>query len=124
MPNDLKHLCRETGLKLKGDLVEIRVNGRRSQKVEVNDDGDGYRAASVVAWPSRLRVLPDPEGFLWSKNRVTPLVTFRIDRRGRAIGEVLIPKAGLDAEEFIFIMNTLAMECDRLEYMITGNDIH
>ena len=47
---------------------------------------------------------------------------FRIDHRGRVVGEAWVPKAGLSAAEFQLYLRTAAVECDRFEYVLTGRD--
>jgi len=50
------------------------------------------------------------------------LMGFRIDRRGRLVGEAWVPKAGLTGEEFQLYVRHLAVEADRFEYGLTGRD--
>ena len=66
--------------------------------------------------------MPDLPIQVWLRNRATALVGFRIDSRGRLVGEALVPKAGLTAEEFQIYVRAVAVQCDRLEYLLTGRD--
>lgn len=120
----LKKLCSEANLEEKNCSIRLEFEDGRRQIVIVTDVGESYYAQSLVAWPSRLRELADPHGMLWQKNRHTSLISFRIDRRGNAVGEAWIPKDGLEAEEFAFIIRILAKECDWMEYQLTGKDVH
>ena len=52
----------------------------------------------------------------------TELVGFRIDARGRLIGEAWVPKAGVTSSEFTSYLRAVAAECDRFEYQLTGSD--
>lgn len=58
----------------------------------------------------------------WSRNRSVMLAGFRVDERGRMIGESWVPKAGLTASEFQFALRHLAEESDRFEFQLTGRD--
>ncbi|HEU5178897.1 MAG TPA: hypothetical protein VFU24_15710, partial [Burkholderiales bacterium] len=56
----------------------------------------------------------------WRRNRSSQLVGFRVDQRGRLVGEAWVPKAGLSAQEFQVYVRRVAAECDRFEYLLTG----
>jgi hypothetical protein len=58
----------------------------------------------------------------WRRNRGTELVGFHIDRRRRLMGVTWVPKAGLAEAEFQLCVRTLATECDRYEFELTGQD--
>ena len=51
------------------------------------------------------------------------MIEFRVDRRGRLVGEAWVPKPGLDADEFLLYVRRVAEECDRFEYILTGRDV-
>ena len=55
-----------------------------------------------------------------SRNRQTDVVNFTFDRHNRLIGRIEHPANTLDAEELFFYFSRLAIECDRLEYLLTG----
>jgi hypothetical protein len=59
---------------------------------------------------------------VWRRNRVTELVGFRLDRRGRIIGEAVLPSPGLTAKEWDLYVRAVARACDRFEYVLTGQD--
>ena len=73
------------------------------------------RAAVVAA----MEALPLE---VWERNRGTELVGFKIDAKGRLVGEAWIPKAGLMGSEFSAYLHAVAAECDRFEYQLTGSD--
>lgn len=50
------------------------------------------------------------------------LVGFRLDQKGRLVGEAWVPKAGLSRDEFLLYVKRVADECDLFEYHLTGND--
>lgn len=50
------------------------------------------------------------------------LVGFRMDQKGRLVGEAWMPKVGLGREEFLLYVRRVASECDLFEYSVTGKD--
>ena len=59
---------------------------------------------------------------VWQRNRRLMLVGMRFDKQGRLVGESWVPKAGLVGDEFLVYLRTLARECDRFEFQLTGED--
>lgn len=55
-------------------------------------------------------------------NRVAQLVSFRVDARGRVVASGWISKAGVTATEFLLVLRRVAVESDRLEFLLTGKD--
>ena len=104
----------------KGVMVELS-NGRR-HRILVRDQGDSYEFTAVVARPKALEKINDISLQAWKRNRAAQLVGFRIDSRGRLVGESWVPKAGLDADEFCLYIRRIAAECDHFEYVLTGQD--
>lgn len=60
---------------------------------------------------------------VWRRNAIRQIVSFSFDAQDRLIGVVKQPAATLDAAELRFHIETLARECDRLEYVLTGEDV-
>jgi hypothetical protein len=58
----------------------------------------------------------------WKRNRTGILVGFRLDDRGRLMGESWVPQRGLTKDEFLFYVRTLAAACDLFEFQLTGRD--
>jgi hypothetical protein len=96
--------------------------GERSHRVAVLDEEDSFRLVAVVASQSAVARMSDPVLFTWQRNRSSRLVGFRIDRRGRMVGEAWVPKPGLTAAEFQLYLRAVAAESDRLEQLVTGKD--
>lgn len=116
-------LCRADDLMVSGACVEIRFAGDRHHCVRVDDRGDDYELSAFVVRQAVVNRLAELPSRIWSRNAITPLVGFRVDRQGRLVGETRVPKAGLCAAEFQLYLRTLAVECDRFEYLLTGRDV-
>jgi hypothetical protein len=119
---DWRELSKVAGFEVEGDRVRISV-GARWQVVRVETDEGGVRLWSTVARARQVDELrPDIINRIGEQNRLSELMGFRIDRRGRLIGEAWVPAAGLKADEWDFYVGTLAEACDRLEFVLTGKD--
>lgn len=59
----------------------------------------------------------------WRRNASKALVTFAFDDNDRLIGLIEVPTATLDHEELDLYIETVAKECDRFEYALTGEDV-
>ena len=102
--------------------VDVTFADGRTHRVTVEDQTDAYFLSGFVVRQSIVGALPDLPIQTWLRNRTVSLVGFRIDRRGRLVGEAWLPKAGLTANEFQLYVRTIAVECDRFEYLLTGRD--
>ncbi|MES2641354.1 MAG: YbjN domain-containing protein [Myxococcota bacterium] len=103
--------------------------GARTQRLRIGLDGVHVVFSSVVARGSQLMdargsrcseadVLAD----LWARNARVDTVSFSLDRHGRVVGRIEALLATLDDEELAFYVARLAEECDRFEFVLTGED--
>jgi hypothetical protein len=122
MSPEWRTLCRAAGLKADQDGVDVDLHDGRHHRVSVTDADQVYELQAIVARPSHLRDVPEVPLLAWRRNRASQLMGFRLDRRGRLVGEAWVPKVGLTAEEFQLYVRHLAAECDRFEYLLTGSD--
>lgn len=115
-------LCAGVGLSLDGDAIDVELSAGRRHSVLVRDAGAVYELQSIAVRAGVVRELGDVPLLAWRRNRSSQLVGFRVDQRGRLVGEAWIPKAGLTAEEFQIYVRRVAAECDRFEFLLTGAD--
>jgi hypothetical protein len=112
--------------KRSGGSVEVELWGRRRQRVHLERRGDRYVFWSRVVGP-KIVTRTDREWRelayrSWRKNGFKELVGFSFDRRDCLIGVIQQLAATLDREELVLYIDTLARECDRFEYKLTGGD--
>ena len=119
MIGDWTTLCQIPGFALDGDHIDVSLGGRH-QRVTVTEGDDSYLLSSFVARQSTVAGPPNIELQRWLRNRSTALVGFRIDARGRLVGEAWVPRSGLTAGEFQFCVRAVATECDRLRRRSRG----
>jgi hypothetical protein len=128
LTTDWRQLSRDAGLPRSGDGLLIRFPDERKQQVFVEETADGLalRVWSVAGRPSAVTAsgLADENVHLkaWVRNRSSDLVGFKVDGRGRLIGEAWVPVAGLDADEWRVYVTAVAQTCDRTEYLLSGRD--
>ncbi len=110
-----------------GPVLDIELwEGGRRQKIHLSRIGTTYRFLSVVAGKAFVtksaRAWRDLARRAWRKNDLKEIVTFSFDRRDRLIGVIEQPADTLFKEELVLYIETLARECDRFEYQLTGQD--
>ena len=101
-PPDWRLLAQSANLDVEGEaiVVEFDENGR-NHRVRIETGTDGFRAwAIVVARPKDLES-NDIDLRAWRRNAATEVVGFKTDQRGRLIGEVWIPYAGITPSRVI-----------------------
>jgi hypothetical protein len=122
MGAEWRDYCRKSNFDIEGDTVLVSLPGSRVHRVTIHDEGDQYRLASIVVRAAAIAELEALPLRVWGRNRHTNLVGFKVDARGRLIGEALVSKAGLTNAEFNVYLHATAAECDRFEYLLTGLD--
>lgn len=112
---------------LDGNAIDVRlVPTDRRQRVTASRKGDTYILESVVLGAARVtksaRHWRRLALLAWLRNAEHDLVTFAFDTSDRLIGLIEQPAATLDEGELGLCIDTLAYECDRFEYVLTGGD--
>ena len=110
-----------------GNFVFIDMDrSDRTQKVHLKRKNDAYEFSSVVAKVNDVTELSE-EGRnallfrIWRRNALKPVVSLSTDGRDRVVGTVTCPVQSTHAEEIEFYLTTLARDCDRFEYILSGS---
>ena len=113
-----------------GNAVRVELEkGSRKQFVRFarNHDPDRYVFRSIVLRSTQVTksdtAWRDLAYRAWRRNAVKDLVTFSFDEKDALIGVIEVSAATLDHEELQIYVETLAKECDRFEYVLTGQDV-
>ena len=124
MNADWRQLSSQDKMVVREDTIELTFEDGRRHVVNVEElNGKMLRFWSIVARPAALSHIEEVNTRAWTRNRVTDLVGFKSDHRGRLIGETWVPVVGLDADEWNFYVRRVAWLCDRFEYLLTGRDM-
>lgn len=122
MSADWVKLAKADGVTISDDVANVSL-GERAHRVSVVDEDGAYRLVAIVAHPAAVERMTDPVLAAWQRNRSSRLVGFRVDHRGRLLGEAWVPKDGLTAQEFQICLRAVAAESDRVEMLATGRDV-
>jgi len=122
MTNDWLQLSIAPDLSVDGSFVDVKLQNGRKHSVEVSEQANELVLRAFVVKQSVVCSLPGLPLEIWKRNRSVSLVGFRIDRKNRLIAECSIPTPGLTREEFQLYLRTIAVEADRLEFLLTGRD--
>jgi hypothetical protein len=120
--SDWNRYCQAKDIKIEEDEAHGTLTAGRTHHVAVVEQEDGYMLRSLVVRAADVNSTPDAAVKAWLRNRFTELVSFRIDNKGRMVGEAWAPKKGLTPEEFGTLVRAIASESDRFEYVLTGAD--
>jgi hypothetical protein len=107
-----------------GTSVAVVVPGGRRQAVRASRTGSTYVFASTAVARRYLQDLA-PErvaALVWQRNQAGEVVAFGVDARGRLVGRAELPCGMLTTANARFLVERVASECDRLEYLLTGGD--
>lgn len=118
-----KKFCCTQDISIDGDTIKVSFNNDRKHLVKAEEVNGEFRIWAIIARPAIVAEQKDLQLRIWQRNHASKLVSYRIDEKGRLVGEAWIPKAGLTADEFRLYVRTVAAECDRLEYLLTGRDL-
>jgi hypothetical protein len=86
----------------------------------------GIRMEATVATARTLETMAiyhDPHRWAWRRNRVSNLVGFRVDGSRRLLAEAVAPLIDLTQEEFVVYLTAVASEADRMELVLTAQDV-
>jgi hypothetical protein len=120
---DWRKLC--TGaqdVQIDGDAVVVTLGRGRQHRVDVASKSEAVELRAIVARRAIVDEQDNPALAAWYRNRAGSLVGFRLDDRGRLVGESWVPGAGLTADEFLVYLRGIAAACDLFEFQLTGKD--
>ena len=120
---DWKKFCCARDISVEEDTIKVFFNNERKHLVRAEEANDELRVWSIIARQAIVAQQKDIQLHIWQRNHISKLVSYRIDGKGRLIGEAWVPKSGLTPDEFGLYVRTVAAECDRLEYLLTGRDL-
>jgi len=105
--------------------VTARFRSGRSQAVTYKLNGELVRFQSTVLKPAAARALDQEKlaADLLERNRDTELVAFGFSSGGHVEAWIDQRASTLQADELRFYLVALAVEADRLEYLLTGKDV-
>jgi hypothetical protein len=108
------------------DGLIVSFAGGRKQQIFVKRTDGSYILTSNVLHRARVEELGHWEVLLalWMRNHTSNLVGFRLDKSGKAIGYVEHKAESLDPHDLAYTIEVLARECDRLEFVLSGVDVH
>lgn len=122
MTTDWVQMLKPADFSIEGSQVEVSLRDGRKHRVEVIEKNSELVLRAFVVKQAVVNSLPTLPLTIWKRNRSVSLVAFRIDRKNRLIAECRVPVSGLAPEEFQFYLRTIAIEADRLEFLLTGRD--
>jgi len=107
-------------------LVMTVVTGPRAQKISIVKQDANYVLTSVVLGTMKVtkthKRWRELARLAWHRNAEHQLVTFAFDKNDRLVGQIRHPVDHLDYEELEIYVRSLARECDRFEYLLSGDD--
>lgn len=118
-----RQFCRGVrDLRLDSDGVIVTLSRGRQHRLQILPVADAIELRGIVVRRSIVEGLEDANLAAWRRNRATSIVAFRLDDRGRIVGEAWLSCLGLTQDEFLFYVRGLAAACDLLEFQLTGRD--
>jgi hypothetical protein len=125
---DWREYARAAGHRIEGPRITVTLEGGRQQIVRVDESSapSALRLWSVILGPSSTAQLKDgePLEYAWERNRLSDLLGFTIDQRGRLIGESWVSLDGLTAKVFGIHVIEVARVCDWHELRLSGLDTY
>lgn len=120
---EVRRLCRDAGFPTADGQMRVDFDNGRGHRLRlIEADAETLRIEAVVCRPAALAEVEQVPLRVWRRNRGTRLVSFRVDHRGAVMGHAWVPRAALTAEELGVYIQAVATECDRFEYLLSGED--
>jgi hypothetical protein len=117
--------ARHAGFSVTAETINVRLGSGRQQAVHVDESSEAaVRLWSVILPPQKTSELGDgrPLEFAWERNRLSDLMGFSVDQRGRLIGETWIALDGMTTEAVALHVGEVARICDWQELRLAATD--
>lgn len=127
MSGEWRGHAKAAGYTVVGSTINVGLGLGRRQEVVIDaaSDSGAIRLWSVILGPSATRNLGDePLEYAWERNRLSDLIGFSVDSRGRLIGESWVAVDGLTPQVFGLHIGELARVCDWHELRLSGTDTY
>jgi hypothetical protein len=113
-------------ISLESDRLNVSFTGGRKQQIVVKRRRASYTLTSNVLQRAKVEELGRSNILraIWTRNRSSRLVGFRLDKSGKVVGYIEHQAESLDPSDLAYCIEVLARECDRLEFVLSGEDIH
>lgn len=123
---EIKPFENEQHLGLKFAFGDEKNQKKREHKVRIYEAADRCIFIAQVADAKITQELSKEQlvRFTWERNANIDIVEFMLDDKENLVGRAVHPIRGLDEKEFLYCAYTLAVEADRLEYLIGQSDEH
>ncbi len=99
---------------------------QRSQVITIDRVGEDYVFSSTVLGAAKVtrndQYWRELAVVAWERNAGHDIVTFAFDRTDKLVGLIRCPASALQPDALSLYITTLARECDRFEYVLTGAD--
>jgi len=116
-------MCDPRCMEVDTEDVLVKFDNGREHRVRVVETDKTLEIHAIVARAAAVRDVSGLALRVWRHNRAAQLVSFRVDTRGRVAAQGWIPKVGLTSKEFRLVVERVAAESDRLEFILTGRDV-
>lgn len=121
-PQSWESLARAKDFLIQPKSILVKFADERSHRVMVIEKADHWLLRGLVVRRAAVNFDSEPMLAASTRNRQFRLCGLSVDEKGHLIAQCMVPKVGLDNEEFQLCVRHLATECDRLEYLLTGSD--
>lgn len=122
MKSDWRTFCKGQRLSVDGDVVIVNFDNGRHHRVRIEETSETIELHAVVAKAAVTKTVTDLSLRIWRHNRSSQLLGFQQDSRGTVWARSWVAKAGLTREEFLTVLQRVAAESDRFEFLLTGRD--
>ena len=109
--------------------ISLPAAGRK-QKINLKCLDSVYEFSTVVAKVENVigshkkKTKRELQLQIWHRNALKPIVALHIDSEDQVIGRVTCTTTSMHTNEVGFYLQTLARDCDRFEYILSGLDTH